>query len=274
MRFCEIITLVFVAYLLIAAWKRPLPRAPRARVTAASLLVGMLVTTLAFAPHVPSIRVVRDWLPGAYMLAGYWLSGLFFLSPARGLESRLAAIDERLWTRLRLDAAIERAPRLALEYLELAYLVCYPLIPAALGALWAAGRSDRADAFWTVVLAAAFVCYAVLPWAATRPPRELERTMAAITRRPVAVRRLNLWILEHASIHANTFPSAHAATAFAAALAVVPLVPAAGVLIGIVAASIAAASVVGRYHYAADAGAGTVVAVLVWTGAWLSAGRW
>ena len=38
--------------------------------------------------------------------------------------------------------------------------------------------------------------------------------------------------------------------------------PLAGVVLGMVAVSIAAGSVVGRYHYAADAIAGAVVAVL------------
>jgi membrane-associated phospholipid phosphatase len=39
-------------------------------------------------------------------------------------------------------------------------------------------------------------------------------------------------------------------------------VPEAGIVLGIVAVSIAVGSVVGRYHYAADAIAGAVVALL------------
>ena len=69
-------------------------------------------------------------------------------------------------------------------------------------------------------------------------------------------------VLNRASVQWNTFPSGHTAASLATALAVAGDIPVAGVVFGVVAVSIAAGSVVGRYHYAADALAGAVVAVI------------
>ena len=54
----------------------------------------------------------------------------------------------------------------------------------------------------------------------------------------------------------------HTAASLATALAVASDMPLAGLVMAVVAVSIAAGSVVGRYHYAADAIAGAAVAVL------------
>jgi membrane-associated phospholipid phosphatase len=75
------------------------------------------------------------------------------------------------------------------------------------------------------------------------------------------VRRFNVAILNRASVQWNTFPSGHTAASLATALAVGHHDPVAGVVLGVIAVSIAVGSVVGRYHYAADALAGAFVAV-------------
>ena len=84
-------------------------------------------------------------------------------------------------------------------------------------------------------------------------------------RRPSKMRVLNLWILRHASIQVNTFPSAHVAATIGASLALLRLVPLAGLVFLWVSMSIAVGAVVGRYHYAADAliGAGLAAAVFL-----------
>jgi undecaprenyl-diphosphatase len=76
------------------------------------------------------------------------------------------------------------------------------------------------------------------------------------------VRRLNLRVLGLASVQLNTFPSGHAAGSLATALAVGAHLPSAGVPLGLLALAISIASVVGRYHYAADALAGAALALL------------
>jgi membrane-associated phospholipid phosphatase len=69
-----------------------------------------------------------------------------------------------------------------------------------------------------------------------------------------------LGVLRRASIHANTFPSAHVAASLAAALAVLRHQPGAGVVFLWIAASIAAGAVLRRYHFALDVVAGAFVA--------------
>jgi membrane-associated phospholipid phosphatase len=80
----------------------------------------------------------------------------------------------------------------------------------------------------------------------------------------VSLRRLNLSLVNRASIQVNTVPSGHAAGAFATALAVGSIEPLAGVALLVLAASIAVATVLGRYHYLLDTVLGVLVAVVVW----------
>jgi membrane-associated phospholipid phosphatase len=78
---------------------------------------------------------------------------------------------------------------------------------------------------------------------------------------PGKVRALNLWILRHASIHANTFPSAHVASTTACALVVLWLAPGIGWVFLAIAILIALGTASGRYHYAADAILGVITAL-------------
>ena len=77
-------------------------------------------------------------------------------------------------------------------------------------------------------------------------------------------RRVNLMVLGRASVRLNTFPSGHAATALGAALALASVLPWQGLALGVAAAGVVAGSVVGRYHYAADAVAGIAVAAFAY----------
>ena len=146
-----------------------------------------------------------------------------------------------------------------IELLELAYLCCYPMVPIGFACLYFAGLREESDRFWIAVLLAVFGCYGVLPWLPTRPPRAIE---GAPVRSSGLVRRVNLRVLGVASVQLNTFPSGHAAASLATALAVGARLPLAGLPLGLLALAIALGSVVGRYHYAADALAGAALAIL------------
>ena len=198
-------------------------------------------------------------MPLVYLLVGYWLPALLVRDPNCPLERWLLDFDNRLFGTGGLERFEKRAPRVLVEYLELAYLLCYAVVPAGFGWLVLAGYADQADRFWSIVLLAAFLCYGLLPWIPTRAPRALERDRGVWRS---AVRRLNLAVLGRASVQWNTFPSGHTAASLATALALGSVVPVAGVVFGIVAVSIAAGSVAGRYHYAADAIAGALVAIV------------
>ena len=147
-----------------------------------------------------------------------------------------------------------------LEALEAAYTADYVVV--GVGALVAAAHGARVVAgYWTIVLAAELACYAALPFLRSRPPRTLEPP-GVIERRAPRVRRLNISILDRASVQANTIPSGHVAGAVAASLAVMSISATAGwVLLG-VAVAITVSAIAGRYHYSADCVLGAVVAVV------------
>jgi len=224
-----------------------------------ALALAAAGVALHLASRAPWVVVALDWLPGVYLLAGYWLPAQLPRRPAPGLQARLEATDRRLFE-AGLGRLLDRSPRLLLEYLEAAYLCCYGIVPAGLAWLYCGGHQEQADAFWTAVLLAALPCYALVAWFETRPPRSLEPVPVVRPRR-LAIRRLNLAVLDRASIGLNTFPSGHAAASFAAALAVGAVMPAAGAALGVLALSIALGSVAGRYHYALDSAYGALAAV-------------
>jgi hypothetical protein len=199
-------------------------------------------------------------LPLVYLLVGYWLPALLAGAPDTRLERRLVAIDRGIFGEGGLTGFVRNAPRFLVEYLELAYLLCYAVVPAGYVWLVVTGFGPASvDRFWTAVLLAAFLCYGLLPWVPTRAPRALEP--GEFPRRS-SVRRLNVAVLDRASVQWNTFPSGHTAASVATALVVGSYAPVAGAAFGIIAVSIAAGSVVGRYHYAADALAGALVAAV------------
>ena len=87
----------------------------------------------------------------------------------------LLAFDHRLSGPQGLAVFAARAPRLTLDYLEFAYLLCYAVVPAGWAWLLLAGHQNQSEEFWTTVLLASFSCYGVLPWLPSRAPRAVER---------------------------------------------------------------------------------------------------
>jgi membrane-associated phospholipid phosphatase len=258
LRASEWITVVYFAYLAGAAAVVPRLGRPQRR-RAIGTAIAVVIAVLAVAAFGTRATVWRDWLPITYVLIGYWLPALLVTTTNRAFERRLLTLDRR-WLGIENVATIgERVPRPVIELLELAYLFCSPMVPIGLACLYVAGLREEADRFWTAVLLAVFGCYGVLPWLPTRPPRAIEEAPA---RSSGLLRRINLRVLGLASTQLNTFPSGHAAASLATALAVGARLPLAGLPLGLLALAIAIGSVVGRYHYAADALAGAALALL------------
>jgi membrane-associated phospholipid phosphatase len=225
---------------------------------AAVSLASFLSIFIIGMPHV---------MPLVYLLAGYWLPALLVNEPDIRSEQRLLDMDRKLFGTEGLARFEQRAPRALIEYLELSYLLCYAVVPAGYACLVLGGYDGVAiNRFWSVVLFAAFVCYGLLPWVPTRAPRAIEPSRGTMRS---SIRKLNLAVLDRASVQWNTFPSGHTAASMATALAVGRDMPLAGMILGVVAISIASGSVVGRYHYAADAMAGAAVAILAFMAAGL-----
>jgi membrane-associated phospholipid phosphatase len=91
------------------------------------------------------------------------------------------------------------------------------------------------------------------PWALEQPPDLADRS----------VHRAALLFVRHGTIGANTFPSGHTAVSFAIAFALLPLLPLASGIGFVLAATIAVACIVGRYHYVIDVLTGIALAIVV-----------
>jgi len=243
----------FIYVMLVVLWRGSWGRGTGRTLAGAGL--GLLVVLSSFAANDQAI--LQDWLlPPLMLLIAYWTSGLLFVAPVPRQERALMWLDDRLAVR----AVADRLPRWMAEFLESAYVAVYPLIPFALMLHLTLSPHPDPPRFWSVILITDYLCFGVLPWVQTRPPRALEQAEPWAS----SVRRFNLRLLGATSIQVNTFPSGHAAEALAAALLILD---APGPIVGLMfvaAFTVAAGAVLGRYHYAADALAGWAVAIVVY----------
>jgi len=256
MRIAEWINTLFFSFLVGLAWLRPQPfsRSRRFRITAigAGVLILLLAEQFLHLLLPPLwVAVVRDWLPAPVLLMAYWQAGQFFTNANREFQEKLNGLDRRLFPIARWFAGERKIQTWCGVYFELAYLLCYPLVPFGLGLLYLLRMGRYADEFWAAVLLPTYICYVMVPFLPTLPPRMLAGG-EAFGKPATSLRSLNLWVLRHASIQANTFPSAHVAATVAVGLELLCRVPLAGVAFLWVAVSIAIGAVMGRYHYAAD----------------------
>lgn len=250
----SVISFVYTA-LVAACFRSGLSPSVRIRAVGGSIAGLLLTAASAMAPSHP---VLHGWLlPPALLLLSYWTSGLLFVAPMKKIETLFALVDRVIDVR-RVGSL---APVTVAEFLEFSYAAVFALIPIALALHLTLSPAPDTDRFWTVILATDFICFAVLPWIQTRPPRALESGDPWSS----SFRNFNLRWLGSASIQVNTFPSGHAAEALAAALLVSNLRPVVFIWMLFNAAAVSAGAVFGRYHYAVDAFAGWLVAIAVWS---------
>jgi membrane-associated phospholipid phosphatase len=246
--------LAFFVYVLVVAALNQARRLRLGRVLAGSA-IGSTVVLWSTFPGQPVL--LSDWIwPAAVLLIAYWTSGLLFTAPDFRQERALICLDSRLDVR----EVARRTPRLLAEVFEAAYAGVYLLVPVTLLLRHQYSATPDPQGFWSVVLVTDFICFGMLPWVQTRPPRALEGKEPWHS----SLRQFNVRLLGSTSIQVNTFPSGHAAEALAAALLVVEAPAVILLLVFAGAIAVSAGAVLGRYHYFADALAGWVVALGVW----------
>jgi membrane-associated phospholipid phosphatase len=234
---------IAVAYFLglsLVAWLGPVPMQRRLVVSGMALGIAAVIAAIAEI----GTSVLRAWAPHVYLVAGYWLPAMLAarpLAPTR-FERWLVGSDFRIRRRLPV------VPETLRPLTEVAYLLCYLLIPAAFAMVWTRGAQDAVIRFWAAVLLSGYACYVCVPWLVSRPPRLLEQASDSVN--PVG--RLNVLVLSRVSHGLNTFPSGHVAVSCAAAIMLGAVSPAAAVALGMVAVLIAVGAAAGRYHYAID----------------------
>ena len=256
--------LAFFWFSMLACRRRALDRGRRAKIIALGFSgVAINIFAAVVLPRLASpgpASIVRDWIPYLFLFMFYSQGGQFVTGADVKLEEKLERLDSRIVAPLLEWCARRTAGIWILTYLEIAYLSYYPVLPLALAALYLSGRRAEAVTFWTVVLLAAYGSCGTLPFLQTRPPRMLGEKWS-VPLPSGRVRALNLWILRQGSIQANTLPSAHVAITGACALSLLWLGPLwVGAVFLVIAISVALGAVSGRYHYAADAILGAIVA--------------
>ncbi len=277
LRVAEKLVLGFLAYALIASLLFQLFSGQRLAVWVLNIAAGGIVILLSRfgdEKHSPFLSTVRDWLPCVLIVLAYRESGLFFTpDPTHHLDKLFVRWDDVL---LRNPTALSMLSLLSPSlqgYLEISYFLAYPLVPLGLTTLYWARRKSISeqpnafalkpaiDSFWTAVILSVLTCYVIYPLFPLTPPRVLFHDYPAPVDPPL-LRNLNFWVLGRFGGQASLFPSGHVAGATATALAVRARRPRLGIVFIIAAASVAVATVVGRYHYAADAVAGALVGII------------
>jgi hypothetical protein len=266
------VNIIFFSSFWALAWLRPLER--RRRTEAA--VIGAAGIVLSVFPHwvksvVPpnGVLALQDWLPVLLMLMVYWQVGRFSQAPCEKLQRFLLKLDQRvLGSLLRSRANPWKHPWI-MSYLEFVYLLCYPLVPLGIVILYLANKQSCAGKYWEIVLPSTYLCYVLMPFVQTLPPRMIS-TDPYEGPALGSIRRLNLRILHQASIQVNTFPSAHVAATMASSLALIRFAPTAGLVFLWVSLSIAVSVAVCRYHYAAD----SLLAILLAAGIFLLQTHW
>ena len=268
LRNSEWILVVYFAWVMVAAFLLPLASKRRMWIVLSNCSI---VTALFLIPYGESltsplfISVLRDWLPAPLVLVAYHEAG-FLIAGRRNpaLEIRLLGWDRTLARNPLFGFPRNPAYLWLQEGMEFSYLLCYPLIPLGMGSLYVARLGRYADAFWSAVLPALFVCYVLSVLLPSLPPRSLPQASDPPRDRSF-FRSVNLRVLEHGGIQANTFPSAHVAGAVSSALVLVQYLPLVGGVYLVFAAGIALGTVHGRYHYTADSVLGAIVGVASFT---------
>ena len=244
----ELLSALWFAALAVAAiTMRHRPDARQALLLSAAFVVLILLTRFMAS------ATIRMWAGHLYLVAAYRIPALLATgAPGTWFEEWLVRSDAG-WR-----PYVSRFPAWLAHVCEVAYLLCYPLVPIAFVVVWTRGDTSDVNRFWMAVLGAGFVCYGALPWLVSRPPRLASGEGGQVR----GVARVNVLVLNRVSHQLNTFPSGHVAVSVASAVSLWSFSPGTAAVIGAIALGVSVGAVTGRYHYVVDVIAGAAVGVL------------
>lgn len=230
--------------------------------------VVVVLCCLSFAEQgriADHVSRIRDWVPLALTFLAFREMELFITTQYDvGLESAWIRWDRVVLIDWHLRGIIEGLGPVFPFYLELCYLLVYGVPAYCVLALWLTGARKGVDNFYVLYLLGTLTAYGLFPYFPSQPPRIAYPDIAApdvVT----WVRKLNIELLNSATIHSGVFPSAHVSSVFAASWAMFLLLTGrrffARVLL-LYAVSVSIATVYGRYHYAADVLSGIALSFL------------
>jgi len=268
LRSSEWLLVIYFGYVAAIAPRFPLRQQVVWRPFLVEVLVCALFLALAYGEsreHARLFGMLRDWVPIALILLAYremdWFSSM---QRAVDLELRWVEWDRTLLYRWGLQRSLEAlGPALPL-ILELCYALVYAVAPFLVAVFYFQNRRERLNGALFLYLLGTLLAYALFPYFPSDPPR-VAFGGSDMPNVSTALRELNLWLVGNYGIHSSVFPSAHVSSAFSAAWAFFAFLPERkrygwGMLA--YAATVAIATVYGRYHYAADAVAGLAVSLV------------
>ncbi len=268
LRSAEWLLIVYFGYVALISPRFPLAPQIHWRPFLVEALVCALFLALAFGEtreHAEVFSIARDWVAVGLILLAYREMDWFSALPRNfALELRWVGWDRAILYRGGLQRAIEWLGFAGPLYLELCYALVYAVAPFVVAILYLEHRRERVNGALFLYLLGTLLAYALFPYFPTDPPR-IAFGGTDFPNYASAARRLNLWLVGDYGIHSSVFPSAHVSSAFSAAWALLAFLPerwriGRGMLV--YAASVAVATVYGRYHYAADAVAGMAVSLV------------
>jgi len=267
-RVSERVMIGFFVYtaVLSAAWG---VSAMKLAIAAALPVVLLALSVLESQRGNPATAILRDWLPPAIVLGGYWQMEWFARGFDAAWQETWLAWDRRILSDWGLRQVLEAAGPAIPWLLELCYLLLYAIPPACIALLYWRRRRDRVETFVRTFALGTLTVYALLPLIAVASPRTAFAGLDA----PGAFsiwRQINIAILDHLDISTSVFPSGHVAVAFSSAFGLRRALPESSGYFAaalIVALLVFTATIHGRYHYAADGVASIgicVGAALLW----------
>ena len=144
LRAAEKTLLAFFAAIFIASLTLSLPGTTRVVLAILNVMVACLLVALsedALAARSRIASPIRDWLPALLMLLAYRESGLFIkVDPAHRLDHLFILWDQRILHSPWVEGPLYVCAPWLQHYLELSYLLCYPLVPLGFAALYLTRR--------------------------------------------------------------------------------------------------------------------------------------
>jgi membrane-associated phospholipid phosphatase len=272
-RVSEQVVAAFFCWTALLSLVLPISAHMRARVLLANAGVVLVYLFLKRMREHHWAQTARDWVPQALMILAYKEMGWF----APATHTNRFEHQWIVWDRILLDqmhgrALIEATGYILPAILEFTYTLVYAVPPITMAVAYAANLRKRADTLLTIYLLGLFLCYAQFPFWPSEPPRAVfpgQDLPNVVT----PLRTFNLFLVGNYGIHTSVFPSAHVSGAFAAAFAILYLMPQRRTLVVtyfVYATLVAVATVYGRYHYAIDALGGFGIGLLAFPlGVWL-----
>ncbi len=254
--------LLFTSALLVIC-RRNIAPWPKLLLIHGGLVCTIIVLAVLRARGPQLIRVLSHWYP--LLLSGFFFEEIGALVHAvfpGWFDAVLIAADDAVFG-VHPTVWIEQFSNYWLtEYLQFAYTLYLPLIPAFGGWLWWRGRRREFTAFVTALCGTYYFNYLIFIFFPIEGPHHTLQHLQQIELSGGPLTAFINLIEQHGRVHGGAFPSNHVAGSMVVLFSALRYSRRLGYALVPLVLSICVATVYGRYHYAIDVFAGTIVAWL------------